>query len=443
MPEHQAISITTKPVTVASIQADLMALGVKPGMTLIVHSSLSRLGWVCGGAQAVILALQHLLGAAGTLVMPAHSGDWSEPSVWQNPAVPKAWWPIIRAELPAFDPALTQTREMGVIAETFRRAPDVLRSMHPQDSFAAWGRHAARTTADHQLTDGFGERSPLARLYDLDAHVLLLGVGHDNNTSLHLAEERANYPGKRYREQGAALLVDGERRWVTFTGLDADSDDFPLIGAAFAAATGLEQVGRVGAGTARLMPQGPLIDFAVGWMEQERGRIGIAPQAERTFMQFKTTDFCDMYADIQVAEPLLRHYGGAVRFHGPIATLKVFEDNSLVRSTLEGLGNGRVLVVDGGGSLRSALVGDQLGALAVQNGWAGVVVNGCVRDVAELAELPVGVLALASHPRRSDKRGAGQADLPVRFAGVHFTPGHYLYADADGLVVATAALAAE
>jgi regulator of ribonuclease activity A len=155
-------------------------------------------------------------------------------------------------------------------------------------------------------------------------------------------------------------------------------------------------------------------------------------------MDFKTTDLCDADADLQVAEPLLRHYGGAQRFAGPISTLKVFEDNSLVRSALEEPGQGRVLVVDGGGSLRCALVGDQLGALAMQNGWVGIVVYGCVRDVAELAQMPLGVLALANHPRRSMKRGEGQRDVAVRFAGVLFTPGQYLYADADGIVVAEA-----
>lgn len=157
-------------------------------------------------------------------------------------------------------------------------------------------------------------------------------------------------------------------------------------------------------------------------------------------MTFKTTDLCDAHADVQVAEPLLRHFGGAQRFAGPIRTLKLFEDNSLVRSTLETPGEGHILVVDGGGSLRCALVGDQLGALAEQNGWAGLVVNGCVRDIAELEQLPVGVLALAAHPRRSEKRGAGERDVVVRFAGVVFKPGQYLYADADGLVVADQAL---
>lgn len=153
-------------------------------------------------------------------------------------------------------------------------------------------------------------------------------------------------------------------------------------------------------------------------------------------MDFKTTDLCDAHEDVQVAEPGLRHFGGAARFSGSIVTLKLFEDNSLVRSALEAPGAGRVLVVDGGGSLRCALVGDQIGELAVRNGWAGVVVYGCVRDSAELARLPLGVLALGTCPRRSTKRGEGQRDLAVRFLGVSFRPGQQLYADEDGLIVA-------
>ncbi|NJN15877.1 MAG: ribonuclease E activity regulator RraA [Oscillochloris sp.] len=152
---------------------------------------------------------------------------------------------------------------------------------------------------------------------------------------------------------------------------------------------------------------------------------------------FKTTDLCDAHSEtVQVAAPLLRSFGGAVQFSGPISTLKVFEDNSLVRSALEEPGNRRVLVVDGGGSLRCALVGDQIGELALRNGWAGVVVYGCVRDSDELAKLDLGVLALASNPLRSLKRGEGQRDLVVRFADVTFSPGHWLYADADGLITA-------
>jgi regulator of ribonuclease activity A len=153
-------------------------------------------------------------------------------------------------------------------------------------------------------------------------------------------------------------------------------------------------------------------------------------------MSFKTTDLCDAHEDLQVAEPVLRHFGGRARFSGPISTLSVFEDNALVRAALEEPGAGRVLVVDGGGSLRCALLGDQLGELAVRNGWAGVVVHGCVRDTAELGALDLGVMALAPHPRRSVKRGEGERDAPLRFAGLQIVPGQQLYADEDGLIVA-------
>jgi regulator of ribonuclease activity A len=157
-------------------------------------------------------------------------------------------------------------------------------------------------------------------------------------------------------------------------------------------------------------------------------------------MSFRTTDLCDAHEDLQVAEPVLRHFGGRARFSGPVSTLRVFEDNALVRAALEGPGAGRVLVVDGGGSLRCALLGDQLGVLAVRNGWAGVVINGCVRDTAELAALDLGVMALAAHPRRSVKRGEGERDVTLQFAGLRVAPGQQLYADEDGLILADGAL---
>lgn len=157
-------------------------------------------------------------------------------------------------------------------------------------------------------------------------------------------------------------------------------------------------------------------------------------------MAIKTTDLSDAHPEVQVGEPLLRHFGGLRAFGGPIATLRVFEDNALVRTALEEPGGGRVLVVDGDGSLRCALLGDQLAALAVANGWAGVVVNGCVRDTDELATTALGVLALAPHPRRSVKRGAGERGGTLHFAGLTLTPGHFLYADTDGLIVAELAL---
>jgi regulator of ribonuclease activity A len=154
-----------------------------------------------------------------------------------------------------------------------------------------------------------------------------------------------------------------------------------------------------------------------------------------------TADLYDQYGEqLRVAAPLFGDFGGRDAFGGSLSTVKVFEDNSLVRAALEEDGAGRVLVVDGGGSLRCALVGDMLAKLGADNGWAGIVVNGCVRDSVALAGLDIGVKALATNPRKSVKRGEGQRDVPVHFAEVAFRPGEYLYADLDGLLVSEHAL---
>jgi regulator of ribonuclease activity A len=151
---------------------------------------------------------------------------------------------------------------------------------------------------------------------------------------------------------------------------------------------------------------------------------------------FATTDLCDAHeGKVRVAAPIFRAYGGKPAFHGRIATLKLFEDNGLVRKTLETPGDGRVLVIDGGGSLRRALLGDQLAALAVRNTWTGVVVWGCIRDSAAIGTMDLGVLALATHPQKTMKKNLGDAEVPVSFAGIEFRPGEWLYADADGLIV--------
>lgn len=153
-------------------------------------------------------------------------------------------------------------------------------------------------------------------------------------------------------------------------------------------------------------------------------------------MSYATADLCDDYIDqLQVATPLFKSYGKNPRFMGPIATLKVFEDNQQVREMLASPGEGRVLVVDGGGSLRCALVGGNLGQLGVDNGWAGIVVNGCIRDAVEINEQAIGVKALNTNPTKSIKRGVGEENIVVRFADVTFTPGHYLYSDEDGICV--------
>ena len=155
-------------------------------------------------------------------------------------------------------------------------------------------------------------------------------------------------------------------------------------------------------------------------------------------MAYTTPDICDEHlADIQILEPLFTEFGGREKFSGEVVTIKCFEDNSLVKQQLANDGRGKVLVVDGGGSLRCALLGDMLGDMAAQNGWQGVVVNGCVRDVEILKKIAIGVRALNCYPLKSNKRNEGQLNVPVRFAGVNVEPGQYLYADENGMVVAT------
>ncbi|WP_167631215.1 ribonuclease E activity regulator RraA [Mariprofundus ferrooxydans] len=151
---------------------------------------------------------------------------------------------------------------------------------------------------------------------------------------------------------------------------------------------------------------------------------------------FKTTDLYDKYLEtLQVAAPVFRDFGGRQRFSGQIVTLKAFEDNSFLKAAFETDGRGKVLVVDSGASLRCAMMGDVMAALGASNGWEGVVINGCIRDSADVAKVNLGVKALATTPRKTIKRNQGVRDIPLSFAGVHFNPGDYLYADEDGIVL--------
>ena len=274
MGEGKVVQKTEVLATIDSLQADFRALGIRSGMVLLVHSSLSAMGWVCGGAVAVIVALQEVLGKTGTLVMPTHSTDLTEPSQWENPPVPESWWTVIRATMPAYQPDLTPTRSMGIIAETFRKQKGVLRSAHPHHSFCAYGHQASHITDNHSLGFGLGEGSPLARIYDLGGFVLLLGVGHNSNTSMHLAEYRATFPTKRIVQEGAPISAAGSRRWTTFENIDLDSSDFEQIGEDFPQSdVGREaHRGKVGLAKCQLMPQRAVVDFAVDWLEENRGK---------------------------------------------------------------------------------------------------------------------------------------------------------------------------
>lgn len=269
MSEKDIVEHSATPLTVQSLTEQLRSCGLAEGQTILVHMAMSRLGWIAGGAEAVILALLAAVGETGTIMMTTNSSNNTDPYEWQHPPVPEAWWPTIRDHTPAFNPLTTPTRGMGVVPELFRTWPGAVRSAHPAFSLAALGPQAERLVSGHALTEETGDRSPLGKLYELDGHVLLLGVDHENNTSLHLAEYRAKYPGKRSLRTGSAMLVKGRRQWVTYETLDTNTDDFGKIGDAFDQAHDIA-VQQINGAHVRFFRQRLVVDFAVAWMEEHR-----------------------------------------------------------------------------------------------------------------------------------------------------------------------------
>lgn len=268
MGEQRAIDSVDDPVTVEQLETDLVDLGVNAGEVVLCHSSLSSLGWVCGDAPAVVDALQRVITPDGTIVMPTHTPQYSDPSVWSQPPVPDEWISTIHECRPPFRPAVTPTRGVGAIPECFRNYPDVHRSRHPVTSFAAWGADAEQITADHSFTEGLGDGSPLAAVYDRQGMVLLLGTDHATNTSLHLAELRCGLDLDETSLPIRVDLGDGVRE-VSVVEPDTSTDDFPDVGTAYEATHDFVD-GTVGAARARLYEQVDLVDFAIDWFAEHR-----------------------------------------------------------------------------------------------------------------------------------------------------------------------------
>lgn len=231
-------------VTRTSLRRDLASLGVQRGDSLCVHSSLKKLGFVIGGVRTVVEALQDAVGPEGTIMMPAYSGDLSDPAEWKYPPVPEDWISQIRAETPPYDPVLTPTRSLGAVPEYFRRHPGVVRSAHPQSSFAALGARARELTAGHELAFRFGPKSPLGRLMEMNGKVLMLAAPWDTISFLYLCLFSL---GDRPRVQKRApMIVEGRPQWVEYEDIVYTADWF-IPAAEELVARGLGQVGLTGA----------------------------------------------------------------------------------------------------------------------------------------------------------------------------------------------------
>ena len=258
-----------KVVLKEDIDSALAEIGVKAGDNLMVHCSLSSLGFVCGGAEPVIRSLLEAVGTDGTVMMPTQSWKNLDPETGVHWLEPKEWWDIIRENWPAYDKRITPTNTMGAVAEMFRQWPGSERSDHPARSVAANGKNAIFLTENHTLENIFGEGSPLSRFYDLDGKVLLIGVDYDKNTSLHLADVRAEYPGKHNCVEHSAIMENGKRVWKAYETLSVDGEDFIEIGKAFELSCRVNKV-QLGNATLCLMNMRQLVDFAVEWIEKNR-----------------------------------------------------------------------------------------------------------------------------------------------------------------------------
>ncbi|WJM10569.1 AAC(3) family N-acetyltransferase [Paenibacillus sp. PK1-4R] len=256
-------------ITKSTLINDLIGIGVKKGMTVIVHSSFKAIGKVIGGPVSVILALEEAVGTIGTIIMPTQTEHLCEPSE-HDANLSSEDIEFIKDNMPIYYPDLTPTSYMGIIPELFRRQDGVFRSSHPHMSFAAWGKEAKRITEDHNLHYALNEKSPLGKIYDLSGYILLLGAPTNSNTSLHLAEYKQQNTFVKPKVWGVKMLVDGIEKWTTYDDINNESDDFELIFNEFKIQTNVVTEGMVGEAVSYLIPQRDMVDYALGWMNRNR-----------------------------------------------------------------------------------------------------------------------------------------------------------------------------
>lgn len=245
------------------------SVGLEKGQNVMVHASLSSLGFVCGGPQIIIEALMETITEEGSIMMPTQTWKNLDPTTGVHWEEPEEWWQTIRDNWPAYNKDITPTNTMGAVAEMFRKWPGAVRSDHPARSVAAYGKNAQYLVKDHDLSNIFGKESPIGKLYDLDGYVLLIGVDYDKNTSIHLADVLAKYPSKHNVNESSAIMENGKRVWKTYETLFVDGEDFVEIGEAFEKEYPVKKV-TLGNGVLRFMRQRDLVDFSIRWIEENR-----------------------------------------------------------------------------------------------------------------------------------------------------------------------------
>lgn len=267
--EKLVVDKTSTPITKRRLIHDLKRLGLQSGDIVSVHTSLSKIGWVVGEQVSVIESLMETVTEEGTIVMQAHTTGNSDPQNWNYPPVPEEWWNTIREDMPPFRPDITPSRNLGRVPELFRTMPDVHRSNHPHVSCTAWGKYAKQIVQEHELKDKYGNRTPWEVLYRLGGKILLIGVDHEANTALHYAESRLRSEDTSTQITGAAIIEDGNRKWVSWEEVNYNSDDFKELGASYEKSIGYEPM-KVGQAEARLLNIRDLTDFATSWMRKNR-----------------------------------------------------------------------------------------------------------------------------------------------------------------------------